>query len=269
MTPRSLRRSAALFAGAVLATVPVATVAVAVEPYGPSDPYTTILNGQYPFIPLPNAAMISPSQYGYIYRAGQQDSRLVITQVPDGLRFHDSGTQTWKSLPDSCRRQNVPEGVAAVCTVPAYVGADDHLLLEVWPRLGDDHVDASSLPAFFDVTVLADAGADVVKLGAGNDFVNGAFDDDWVSAGAGNDWIRTGDGRDELWGEAGNDKLVGAPNSDVLRGGEGNDVVYGGTGGDTLSGDAGKDLVSCGGGPDVAFVDGSEQPRYCESVTRN
>jgi serralysin len=261
-------RHLALLAGAALATFTFTTqVAGAEEPYGPSVPYTQILNGQFTFVPLPDAALVERTQYGYVYKAGQQDSHLVVTEVPEGLRFHDSGTLKFASLPASCRRQAVAVGVAAVCAVPTTVTTGNHMLVEVWPRLGDDYVDASSLSARFDVSVLADAGVDVVMTGAGNDFVNGAFDRDRVYGGAGNDWIRTGTGDDVLLGEAGNDKLVGSDHHDVVHGGSGNDRVDGGVGPDALWAEAGQDTVSCGGGPDSAYVDGSDRTRGCETVS--
>lgn len=260
--------SLALLAVAVPALIAgTSQVASAAVVYGPAAPYTTILNGQFTFVSLPGAALIDRTAYGYVYKAGKQDSHLVVTQVEGGLRFHDSGTSKFKSLPASCTREAVPDGVAAVCSVPDDVSTGNHLLLEVWPRLGDDYVDASSLSAVIDVTVLADAGADVVQTGAGNDFVNGAFGDDVVSSGAGNDWVRTGDGNDTLRGDDGNDKLVGSGGGDVLYGGSGDDVTYGGAGSDALWAETGQDLASCGTGPDHAYVDGADRIRACESIS--
>jgi serralysin len=260
--------SLALLTAAVVATIPAtAEVASAEVVYGPAAPYTTILNGQFTFVTLPDSALIDKSSYGYVYKAGKQDSHLVVTQVVGGLRFHDSGTSKFKSLPDTCRREAVATGVAAVCSIPSTVSSTNHMLLEIWPRLGDDYVDTSSLSASFDVTALVDAGADVVMTGAGNDFVNGAFQDDWVSSGAGNDWVRTGDGNDTLMGDDGNDKLVGSGGGDTLRGGSGDDIAYGGAGSDALWGELGRDLASCGDGADNAFVDASDRTRSCESVS--
>lgn len=260
--------SLALLAAAVPAVLAATTqVASAAVVYGPAAPYTTILNGQFTFVSLPGAALIDTTPYGYVYKAGKQDSHLVVTQVEGGLRFHDSGTSTFKSLPASCTREAVPDGVAAVCGVPAGVSSGNHMLVEIWPRLGDDYVDASSLSAVVDVTVLADAGADVVRTGAGNDFVNGAFGDDWVSSGAGNDWVRTGDGNDTLRGDDGDDKLVGSGGGDTMYGGSGDDVTYGGGGSDALWAETGQDLASCGTGPDRAYVDGSDRTRSCESLS--
>jgi serralysin len=258
----------ALLTTAVLAAMPLtSTAAEAAVVYGPAAPYTTILKGQFTFVSLPDSALIDKTDYGYVYKAGKQDSHLVVTRVDGGLRFHDTGTHKFKSLPGSCTRDSVAEGVAAVCAVPDTVSSGSPMLLEIWPRLGDDFVDASSLSADFDVTVLGDAGADVISTGAGNDFVNGAFDDDLVSTGAGNDWARTGDGEDTLQGEDGADKLVGSAGHDVMSGGAGDDIVYGGVGADELRAGTGRDLASCGDGPDLAYVDSSDRTSSCESVS--
>ena len=106
--------SLALLAAAVLATIPAtSTAANAADVYGPAAPYTTIHNGQFTFVALPGSALIDKSSYGYVYKAGKQDSHLVVTQVEGGLRFADSGTTTFKSLPSTCRREAVATGVAA------------------------------------------------------------------------------------------------------------------------------------------------------------
>ena len=160
----------------------------------------------------------------------------------------------------------VPTGIAALCTIPAKFDADNKMFLEVWPRLGNDFVDGSTLSDQFRMWVLADAGLDTVRGGAGDDFVNGAQDGDKVWGGAGNDWIRTGPGADNSWGDTGNDKLVAGPDSDVVRGGEGNDRVDGGTGNDTLWADAGQDFALCGDGTDVAYVDVADRTTKCESL---
>lgn len=260
--------SLALLITAVLAAVSVTpSAAEAAVVYGPAAPYTTILNGQFTFVPLPDSALIDKTEYGYVYKAGKQDSHLVVTRVEGGLRFHDTGTHTFKSLPGSCTRESVAEGVAAVCSVPGTVSSGSPMLLEIWPRLGNDFVDASTLASDVDVTVLGDGGADVISTGAGNDFVNGAFDDDRVSTGAGNDWARTGDGDDTLAGEDGSDKLVGSGGNDLMSGGGGDDIVYGGVGGDELQVGTGRDLASCGDGPDTAYVDSADRTTSCESVS--
>src|SRR3712207_7882218 len=65
------------------------------------------------------------------------------TLFRSGLLFHDRGTKEWKELSGGCERVNVSHGIAAVCKVPEGIDADNHLLLEIWPRLGDDHIDRS------------------------------------------------------------------------------------------------------------------------------
>jgi serralysin len=217
-------------------------------------------------IPLKNAAMISKTDGGYLYRAGQQDSHLVISRVDGGLRFADRGTAELRSIPGSCHRKKVRTGIAAVCSVPSRFGARNPMTLQIWPRLGDDYVDSRTLSRAFRLSVLADAGHDVVKLGAGNDFVNGAQDGDRIRGGAGRDWIRTGIGNDRIFGGAGRDKLVGTDGRDRIRGGDGNDRTYGGNGGDVIYGGAGRDLVSCGGGFDRAYVDRFDRRNACESI---
>jgi len=231
-------------------------------------PPTELLgNGPKP-IPLKNAAMITMEDTGYRYRAGQQNSHLTITLVDGGLLYVDTGTRELRQIPGTCTRRSVDRGIAAFCTIPDRFDEDRKMFLEVWPRLGDDYVDGSSLPSRFRLWVLADAGNDRVYTGAGDDFVNGAQDNDRVWGGAGDDWIRTGIGNDELWGDEGNDKLVGTDGADALHGGSGNDRVGGGSGGDRLWGDLGQDVVACGSGADDAFLDGADRANGCETTTR-
>ena len=217
-------------------------------------------------IPLKNRAMITRTDSGYLFRAGQQDSHLVLSRVTGGVRFADSGTARWKSLPAACHRQRVSRGVSAVCRVPSKVSASHPMTLQIWTRLGDDFVDGSRLPAAFGLSVLADAGNDVVYGGAGNDFVNGAQNNDRVYGGPGNDWIRTGIGNDSIWGGPGNDKLVGQDGRDHLYGGTGADRVYGSNGHDVLYGDGGRDLLNCGSGTDTAHRGSGDRTRECETV---
>ena len=236
---------------------------------GPKWPHTTVLNGQFTFIPLKDAAMITRTRHGYVYRAGQQDSRLFVTKARGGVRFHDKGTRKFRSIPRACRRVKVRAGIAAVCRVPARTSRRSPMLLEIWPRLGDDLVDGSTMPAKFQMSVLADAGRDIVRLGAGDDFVNGAMGNDLVRGGAGDDWIRTGPDHDLLIGGPGDDKLVGSDGRDVLRGGRGADWLGGGNGADRLySRDAGRDVVSCGGGFDRGRADRADRLSGCERLPR-
>jgi hypothetical protein len=234
---------------------------------GPPCEFTQeIMHSDVP--PLKNRAMITRSDCGYRYHAGRQDSRLVVTRVEGGLRFADTGTTSWDRLTRACRATRARVGVAAVCKVPATVSTSRPLLIEVWPRLGDDYTDGSTLPATFALAVLGDAGNDVARLGAGPDFFNGAFGRDRVSGGAGNDWLRTGDDSDYIWGGAGNDHLVGVDGQDTIYGGAGNDRVGGSDGNDRLYAGDGKDNVLCGNGTDAAKVDRSDSVLSCESVDR-
>lgn len=225
---------------------------------------TTTTSQAGAIIPLKNAAMITRTDHGYLYRAGQQDSHLVVSQVKGSLRFADSRTHELRSIPSSCHRIAKPVGIAAVCAVPSRVSASRPMAVEVWPRLGDDFIDASALPAAIRVSVLADAGHDIVFGGGGNDFINGAQDGDRVWGGAGNDWIRTGIGGDDIRGGPGNDKLVGVEGHDTVHGGAGRDEVGGGPGNDSLHGGGGADVVRCGTGLDTADADRTDRRSDCE-----
>jgi serralysin len=235
---------------------------------GPPYTYTTELVGQFRLIPLKNQAMITRTKLGYRYRAGQQDSHLVVEQMGKGLRFTDSGTKRFNTVPRTCRRIQVNRGVAAVCRVPKNLSVRRPLLVEIWPRLGDDFVDGSTLPATFAMTVLADAGNDIAHLGAGPDFFNGHTGRDLVTGGAGNDWIRSGHGNDRVHGGAGHDQLVGIFGNDTFYGGKGNDLLGGGPGHDRLNGGPGRDLLRCVEGRDTAHADRGDRLRGCERVRR-
>ena len=110
---------------------------------------------------------------------------------------------------------NADKGIEVVCSIPAKFD-DEDMYVQVWPRLGNDRVYASTLPDRFRLWALMDDGKDVVRAGDGADFVNGAMNPDRVYGGAGDDWIRTGPGNDKLWGDAGTDKLVCAENKDTV-----------------------------------------------------
>lgn len=196
---------------------------------------TELIDGRA--LPLKDAAMIIRTKCGYRYRAGQQDSHLVLRQVDGGLRFADTRTERFTQLPDSCRKINGVTGVAAVCRVPGTANVSRPLLIEVWPRLGNDYVDGSSLSAVFAMTVLGDAGNDVALLGAGPDFFNGAFGRDRVHGGVGDDWIRSGDGHDRVHGGPGNDHIVAGDGEDSVLGGDGADRQYCGAGSDKATRD--------------------------------
>lgn len=212
-------------------------------------PRTELLADYGPVVAMKDQAVIVKNKWGYRYKAGQQDSRLTIRLVDGKLRYADTGTKQLRRIPDTCVRQKARVGIAALCKIPPRF-AEGRMFLEVWPRLGNDYVDGSSLPAKFRMWVLADAGFDVVRTGAGDDFVNGAQDRDRVWGGAGNDWLRSGIGNDLVYGQDGNDRIVSQ---------DGADTVY--TGG-------GKDRAECGTGRDRAVVDGTDFRKDCESVTR-
>jgi serralysin len=169
----------------------------------------------------------------------------------------------------ACSAVRVDKGVAAVCPVPGDVTEQKPMLIEIWPRLGDDYVDTSSLGAEFQVAALVDDGRDEVYLGAGDDFVNGAMKKDIVRGGGGDDWIRTGIGPDDIDGGPGDDKLVGGKGRDTIRGGPGADRIGGGPGKDRLYGDdTSRDIVACGGGYDHAWFDGLDKVTKCEVLNR-
>jgi len=218
-------------------------------------------------VPLKNQAMLSKSKHGYLFRAGQQDSHITVTKVDGGLRFVDKGTKSWRKLTDVCKREKVQKGVAAVCPVPRGITERKPMLIEIWPRLGNDYVNTSSLPATYAVTVLGDKGQEVVHFGAGDDFFNGYTQRDIVFGGAGNDWIRPGLGNDLVDGGPGNDDVVAVEGHDTVRGGEGNDRIWAGDGNDRLFGGPGVNFLLCGNGRDKAKATYQDQvTRDCESV---
>jgi hypothetical protein len=236
---------------------------------GPPYKFTTQLTGQFAFIPLKNIGMLTQTEHGYRFRTGQQNSHLLVTRTKEGLRFVDTGTRSLKKLSPACRRLKVSVGVAAVCHVPAGISVRHPLLIEVWPRLGSDFTDTSTLPAAFDAAVLADGGNDVARLGAGWDFFNGHSGRDRVWGGAGNDWIRSGLGNDTVEGGPGNDDLIAMEGNDNVRGGPGNDRIGGDDGNDRLSGDAGANFVLCGHGRDNVKADAADRVFHdCEAVKR-
>lgn len=239
--------------------------AQAETPVGPPYDYTKELMHSN-VLPLKNMAAITRAEHGYLYRSGIQNSRIVIRPVPGGLRFAEPTATRFKKLAPPCRRVPARVGIAAVCRVPRTVSVGQPLLVQVWPRLGDDTVNASRVPETIAMTVLGDRGNDVARLGAGSDFFNGAFGNDRVSGGAGHDWLRSGDDRDQIWGGAGDDLLGGVDGPDTIYAGPGDDRAYGGEGDDVLYAGEDKDFVVCGGGWDSAFIDDADDTRFCESV---
>jgi serralysin len=250
--------------GANLATAGTGTPPGGAFTAGPPYTYMTELMGELPVVPLKNQAMIWTSEHGYVYEAGQQDSHLVVEVVGDRVRFTDTGTREFKKLADGCRSLKAKVGVAAECAVPAGITTSQPLLLEIWPRLGDDFVDASSLPATIATTVLGDKGTDVARLGAGPDFFNGFTGRDRVSGGAGNDWLRPGQDDDHAKAGAGDDQVVSTHGNDRIFGGTGNDRLYSGPGADQLAGGGGIDTLVCGPGRDRATSGIGDRRFGCE-----
>lgn len=274
-----MRRAVRLVAAALLAAATTVTTQAgtagnaAVGGSGPADivagpPYdfTTELMGQFVFVPLKDQAILGRTKLGYRFRSGQQDSHLVVTLVERGLRFHDRGTKRFKRLSPACRRTPVNVGVAAVCRVPRTISASQPLLVEIWPRLGDDFTDGSTLPRTVAMTVLGDEGHDVARLGAGPDFFNGHSGRDRVRGGAGADWIRAGLDDDVVLGGAGGDRLVGMDGDDLMRSGAGLDRLDGNDGDDRLYAGEGDDYVFCGAGVDTTAADEADRAWDCERV---
>jgi len=235
---------------------------------GPHSPYVQeILIGGV--IPLKDKAIINRTPHGWLYRAGQQNSQLTVTMAQGRsayrLEFVDTGTQSWLWLPRRCHRLDVPQGVGASCRVNPRFTPQDPMLVEIWPRLGNDRVDTSSLPALFDVSILGDQGDDVAFLGAGDDFFNGAQGSDTVRGGDGRDWLRTGLEDDSIDGGPGSDYLVGVDGDDTVDGGLGDDRIYGIDGNDHLFSGPGNDYVSCGNGVDTANYKSTDHTVGCEN----
>ena len=255
-----IRRLLLPVAGAAVALVTSMTAAQGL-------PITEINDGRK-VMPLVNQARIVHSEWGYRMVAGKQSSHITITEVDGGLLFTDTKTQKWHDLPKSCDARSVSKGIAAFCTLPAAFTGDKSMFIEVWPRLGNDFVDGSSLRAKYRLWVLTDKGDDNVYLGAGDGFVNGAQGNDTIHGGPGDDWLRMGKETDEAWGGDGADKIVGQDGHDSIHGGAGDDSLYGAFGPDTIWGDEGADRVVCGGGTDQAYVDYEDDPFQCESTSR-
>ena len=285
MTRVPRRTLAALVAAAALAAGALGTATVA-QAEGYEDPTMDLprntgkIPGVGPYwpyvqeiqintvVPMKNQAAINPTEHGLLFRAGQQHTRLTVTLVDGRLRFHDTGTLSWKYLPDVCAPLRVETGVAASCEIPAEATTAQPMLLEVWPRIGNDTVDTTALPSLVDVSFLGDRGIDVAKFGAGNDFFNGAQDVDRGYGGEGRDWIRTGLANDYINGGAGGDHLVGVAEDDVIYGGDGDDRLGGDDGNDKIYAGTGADFAVCGNGTDNATIDGSDRASKCERLYR-
>lgn len=263
-----MRLSAPVLAAALAAAV----VGVPALPAtaGTSSTPPIVLNGSGPTpVPLKNMAMIIDTEWGPRYVAGQQRSKLKVTvSGTDTITFRDRGTRAWKAgsayMPDHCTKRHAKRGIKATCTIlPEF---QDGMFVQIWPRLGNDKIDGSTLPSWVRFWVLTDKGNDVVWGGAGDDFVNGAQGADTVHGGDGDDWIRTGLENDVIYGDGGDDLLVGVDGADEIHGGPGKDRVGGGPGNDLLWGDAGDDSLICSGGKDTAHYDADDVKLYqCES----
>lgn len=267
MPRRTLRLALVALAAAALTTGALAGPSSARPDPNAGPPYEIteeIVDPSFVVVPLKNAARMLRSEHGYIYESGLQDGHLVIRLVSGGLRLTDRTALEWRGLPRSCRKVRVRVGIAAVCAVPTTMSASQPLLVEVWPRLGDDFMTAASLPDSVSVSYLGDRGNDVARLGAGRDFFNGAFGDDRVSGGAGNDWIRAGLDTDVVWGGSGNDYIIAGDGPDTVYGDDGDDRVGGDAGDDILWGGAGADFFTCSTGWDVATGDGNDRYLDCE-----
>lgn len=232
-------------------------------------PPTELMGDRGPVIPLKDGAMLTRSDWGYRYRAGQQDSNLTVTYDDGRLLYVDTGTKELRKLAGSCRRVDVDRGIAASCKIPDKFSGDKKMFLEIWPRLGDDTVDAHTLGSKFRLWALMDDGKDTVYAGAGDDFVNGAMGVDKIVGGTGDDWLRAGTENDDVWGGDGNDKIVGGDQADAIHGGSGNDWLGGGNGNDSIWAEIGRDVLSCGSGGDGAHGDGDDRFSACESVSRS
>jgi Ca2+-binding RTX toxin-like protein len=265
------------FAAAIVGTNPTAQAAYEdatmdlprhTSPYagvGPYRPYVQeiLIAG---VVPLKDEALLNRTAHGYLFRAGQQDSDLTVTYTNGRLRFVDKGTESWKWRPKACTKIAVPVGVGASCAVRSKFTHAAPMLVEVWPRLGNDTLDSTALPALFDVSFLGDRGRDVAYLGAGNDFFNGAQDADLGHGGGGRDWVRTGLDDDVIDGGAGGDYLVGVDGHDTIAGGAGNDRLFGIDGNDELFAGTGDDYVNCGDGDDEATSKYSDKTVDCETT---
>lgn len=235
---------------------------------GPSRPFVQSINiGGV--VPLKNQAMVNRTDEGLLFRGGQQHNNTIITQSNGQVRFVDTGTASWKYLDPSCTKITVPQGVGATCTIASKFADSAPMLIEVWPRLGNDTVDSSALSDRFEISFLGDRGDDVARTGDGADFVNGAQDNDRASGGAGRDWLRTNIGDDWIDGGADGDYLVGVDGQDVIYGGTGDDILIGLAGHDKLYAGEGRDKVSCGAGSDTAEAKSTDKILACESVTRS
>ena len=144
------------------------------------------------------------------------------------------------------------------------------MLLEVWPRLGNDTVDTTALSALVDVSFLGDRGNDVARFGAGDDFFNGAQDADKAYGGAGRDWLRTGLADDFIDGGDDGDAIVGVAENDTHVRRVGRRPDHGPEGQRPRSTPARvATWCSCGAGTDRGWAKSTDKATYCETLNRS
>ncbi|WP_223163605.1 calcium-binding protein [Nocardioides humilatus] len=186
----------------------VAAVTVAVSPAAADHPPLMLGPGDAGVSDMGGSAIIRYSKFGPVYISGKHSQHLTVKWVESqhAIRFRDTRTGRFKSLPDRCTREKVKVGLSAVCKVPPRFNKQK-MYIQVWPRLGNDFTDGRTLPARFRLWVLTDAGNDVTYGGDGADFVNGAKGNDRIYGGAGHDWLRGGPGADRIVGGGGGDRV--------------------------------------------------------------
>ncbi len=126
------------------------SVALGVGPAGQASaagghPPTMLGPGDADVHGIKDEALIRMSRWGFVYIAGQQDSHLRITFNSDTntIRYRDTGTRRLNRIHHRCHRENVRRGISVRCTVPPRFR--DRMFVQVWPRLGNDYVDAHTL----------------------------------------------------------------------------------------------------------------------------
>lgn len=186
----------------------VAGLAVAVSPAAADHPPLMLGPGDAGVSDMGGSAIIRYSKFGPVYISGKHNQHLTVKWVQSrhSIRFRDTRTDRFKSLPDRCDREKVKVGISAVCKVPPRFNKQ-RMYIQVWPRLGDDYTNGKTLPSRFRLWVLTDAGNDVVYGGDGADFVNGAKGNDHIWGGGGHDWLRGGPGADRISGGSGGDRI--------------------------------------------------------------
>jgi len=186
----------------------VAVLAVGLSPASADHPPLMLGPGDAGVSDMGGSAIIQYSKYGPVYISGKHDQHLTVKWVESrhSIRFRDTRTGRFKSLPDRCVREQVEVGISAVCKVPPRFDSE-RMFIQVWPRLGNDYTNGSTLPSRFRLWVLTDAGNDVVYAGDGADFVNGAKGNDRIYGGSGHDWLRGGPGADTIVGGSGSDRV--------------------------------------------------------------